>query len=199
MMRRAALVGGVLACGVLAPATAHAHLVSTRFGDFYDGMLHPVTSLEHMVPWLALGLLMGARPKAGRWGLLSFPVGLALGAVLGWLVPGLSGFGTANMASILMLGGLVALDLPLPALVLALLAGAFGVSHGYVNATAMTPTTNPMLFAPGVVAAGYLIILMASAVAALAALQWPGARIVLRALGSWTFAIGVLMLGTALA
>ncbi|WP_170937091.1 MULTISPECIES: HupE/UreJ family protein [Rhodomicrobium] len=199
MTRHIGRLAGVFACALLFPGTAQAHLVSTRFGDFYDGMLHPVTSLEHIVPWLALGLLMAARPQAGRWALLAFPAGLAIGVTLDAAMPALPGFGTANLVSILVLGGLVALDLPLSAAAFAVIACALGISHGYVNGTAMAATTNPVLFAPGVVMAGYLMILLTAAAGAFVTRRWSAARIALRALGSWIFAIGVMMLGTALA
>ena len=42
---------------LLTPQCAHAHLVSTRFGEYYAGLLHPVITLSHLIPWLALALV----------------------------------------------------------------------------------------------------------------------------------------------
>jgi len=194
---RSAALGGLCAPILLYSGAANAHLVNTRFGNFYDGMLHPLTALEHMIPWLAIGLLIGLQPRAGRWMLLTFPIGLALGTILAMLAPGL-GFVTAiNLGSFILLGAFVALAAPLPPAVLGALALALGISHGYSNGLAMNAATNPWLFTPGAVTVGYLVVLMAAAATAAVSRKWSAARIVVRAAGSWIFAIGVLMLGTS--
>ena len=46
-----------VALSTLLPARASAHLVNTDVGEFYAGMLHPLTSAEHQLPILALALL----------------------------------------------------------------------------------------------------------------------------------------------
>lgn len=196
-MIRPAFIFGLCALFILIPQTASAHLVNTRFGDFYDGMLHPLTAFEHMMPWLALGLLAGSQPKAGRWILLAFPVGLMLGIALSYPLPGLSFISTVNLSSFIVIGALVALAMPLPPLVLALVACIFGMSHGYANGTAMTEATNVVLFTPGVATVGYLVVLLIAAGVALVSTKWSAARIAVRAAGSWILAIGLMMLGTS--
>jgi urease accessory protein len=182
---------------VFGAGPAEAHLVNTRFGDFYDGMLHPMTALEHMIPWVALGLLAGLHPKAGRWMLLTFPIGLAIGTVLARLAPGY-GFVTAvNLGSFMLLGACVALALPMPATILGGLALLLGMSHGYANGLAMNDATNAWLFMPGAVTVGYLVVLLVAAATAIVSQKWGAVRIAVRAAGSWIFAIGVLMLGTS--
>lgn len=199
MRQRPSLFIAMLAFAALLPEAASAHLVNTRFGDFYDGMMHPLTAFEHMIPWLALGLLAGSEPKAGRWVLLAFPAGLALGVALGTALPEIGGLTTANVVSLMVLGALVALALPLPGWTLGLIACAFGISHGHANGTAMTQATNAVLFLPGVVIAGYLVVLLIAAPVAILTRKWGAARIAVRALGSWIFAIGVMMLGASFA
>jgi ABC-type nickel/cobalt efflux system permease component RcnA len=51
---------------------AFAHLVNTNVGEFYAGMLHPLTSAEHLLPAVALALF------AGRCGLLPCPSAFVL-------------------------------------------------------------------------------------------------------------------------
>ena len=46
-----------VALSTLLPSWASAHLVNTDVGEFYAGMLHPLTSPEHLLPTLALALL----------------------------------------------------------------------------------------------------------------------------------------------
>ena len=48
---------------VLLPQPAHAHLVNTAFGGFYDGMLHLLVTPADLLLVLGLGLLAG---QAGR-------------------------------------------------------------------------------------------------------------------------------------
>src|SRR5207253_2559437 len=67
-----------------AARAAHAHLVSTGFGPFYDGAAHFFVSIEQLLPVLALALLAGLRgPRAGRYAIALLPSA--------WLVSGLVG------------------------------------------------------------------------------------------------------------
>jgi nickel/cobalt exporter len=54
---RRPLFSTAVAVGALWPALASAHLVNTDVGEFYAGMMHPLTSAEHLLPTLALALL----------------------------------------------------------------------------------------------------------------------------------------------
>lgn len=192
IVRRAALL---LGC-VVNPVPAHAHLVSSRFGDFYAGLLHPVTAFENMLPWLALGLLaglQGGRPV--RWLLVVFPLAAFIGALLAPLVPGIAGLAPFNLASFVALGALVALARPLaPALLLGL-GALFGLSHGYDNGLALSKGGSIVLFASGVMTAGYLTIVLTTATTLAIASERAWARIAVRAVGSWIAALGIMMLG----
>jgi hydrogenase/urease accessory protein HupE len=184
-----------------APGTAHAHLVSTRFGDFYGGLLHPLMGLEYVIPWVALGLLAALQgSRTGRWMLLAFPLGVGLGVAACLLAPppGRLLFGV-NLASFVIIGGLIVLARPLPAGVLAGLGAAFGLAQGWDNALAITPETNAVLFFAGVTAASYVVVTLVTGAAAAALQQATWVRIAVRAAGSWLTAIGLLVLGVKLA
>ena len=48
--------------------TASAHAVGARFGDYYAGLLHPLTAFEHLLPILGICLLAGFQtPRVARW------------------------------------------------------------------------------------------------------------------------------------
>jgi hypothetical protein len=65
-------------------APAEAHLNSTGMGPIYDGLVHFLTSLEDLVPVLALALLAGLRgPSYGRRALFVLPSAWLLGGFLG--------------------------------------------------------------------------------------------------------------------
>jgi hydrogenase/urease accessory protein HupE len=57
--------------------TADAHIVAARLGDFYSGALHPLSDIQDLVLWAALGVLAGSLGSAkGRWLVPVFPLGL---------------------------------------------------------------------------------------------------------------------------
>ncbi len=198
-MIAAAIRNGVVACAALAlwPGVAHAHLVSTRFGDFYSGMLHPMTALEHMVPWLALGLLAGLQQvRVGRWVPLAFAAAVFFGVILALVIPSAMPVPALNLASFVALGALVALGWQWPTSVLLVLAVTVGLIHGYDNGLAVTPETNALLFVPGVATSGIIVVLLITAVtSAIVQSQASWTRIAVRAVGSWIAAVGVMVVG----
>jgi len=185
----------LLAAGLLAPAAAQAHLVSTRFGDYYAGMLHPLTAFESL-PWLALGLLAGLHGgPAARWLLVVFPAGVCIGALAASLLPGLPGVTAVNLLSFVALGVLTAVAQPLPAPLLAGLGALFGLSHGYDNGLALTADGNAVLFVAGIVTASYLAMALTAAGAYTLVHRPLWGAIAVRAAGSWIAAVGIMMIG----
>jgi urease accessory protein len=192
-----------LACvgfAVSVPAQAHAHLVNTRLGDFYGGMLHPLTGIEDMLPWFALAVLAALQgPQRARWLIAVFPLGLLAGAVLSIYVPALP-ISPAVGAGLLAVTGLAvaaAVKLPLPLLVV--LGTAIALLHGYHNGQAMAASTDPLLFICGLTATGYVYLTVLTAIG-IAFLEGTGGwrPIALRAGGSWAAAVGLMVLGLQL-
>ncbi|WP_036258731.1 HupE/UreJ family protein [Methylocapsa aurea] len=180
-----------------APANAHAHLVNTRLGDFYGGMLHPLTGFQDPLPWLALAILAALQgPRRARWLLVAFPVGLLVGGGLSLIAPGVSFIPLLDVALIALIGMAVAaaVVMPLPAVIG--LGVVIGLAHGYQNGQAMTESTDHLLFISGVTAIGYASITMATACAT-AFLQGSGSwrLLALRASGSWVAAVGIMAFG----
>lgn len=175
---------------------AQAHLVNTRFGDFYAGFVHPITALEHIVPWLALGLLIGSQPEQrGRWGLASFACGLSIGLLMSVFWGGYDVSTMVNYTSFVILGALLALALPLPTIMLAAITLSFGISHGYGNGAGISDDTNIFLYVPGVVTSGYLIALFLASLTTELSARWEPVAIGVRAIGSWVLAIGIMLIG----
>ena len=194
-----ALRGGIAAALLLlgAPGEAQAHLVNTTLGDFYDGMLHPLTGFEDVLPWFALAILAAFQgPQRARWLLVAFPLGLLAGGGLWMAMPKIAYVPVVGAALIAVTGLAVATAVVLPLPVLTALGGLVGLVHGYQNAQAMTGLTDQLLFVSGVVATGYLCITLVSAVA-LAFLRGSGGwrAVALRAGGSWVAAVGIMVLG----
>jgi hydrogenase/urease accessory protein HupE len=71
-----------LAITLIAAPSAHAHLMNTGFGPFYDGLAHLFVTPEDLLPVIALALLAGLRgPSFGRAVLLALPVAWLVGAL----------------------------------------------------------------------------------------------------------------------
>ncbi len=183
----------------LAPA-AEAHLVTTGMGPVYDGIAHFFLSPDDVLCAVAVALLAGMRgPAAGRCGAALLPAGWLVGGVAGAAIPLAP---TSNpilaAASLLILGILVAADRPLSLAVIASLTGLLGFSHGLFNGAAMREAGGPtaMLQLTGVAFTLAAIGLLGAALAV--CLGRPPWRIGVRVAGSWTAAIGLLLLGWAL-
>jgi hydrogenase/urease accessory protein HupE len=191
-----AIVLGAL-CLTVTPATAHAHLVSTGFGPFYDGISHLFLSLDDLLAVLAMALLAGL--GGSRHGPLTL---FALATA--WLGAGLLGLEVAEVKvswpaasalSFLVLGLLVAIHRDLPHVAVAALAVSVGLLHGYLNGTAMSQIDGGTLALVGIAAAVFTIVALVAAFVTSLRAAW--ARVGVRVAGSWIAAIGMLMLGWA--
>jgi len=207
---------GIAAAILFAQAeAAQAHIVASRLGDFYAGALHPLTDLQDIILWVAMGVLAGSLGAArGRWLVLVFPLGLLAGLVLGRAFGGLSAGPAVNAGMILGLGLLLAAAARLPTALLCVIAFGLAVLRGAANAGDLGPETDRLLFAAGLACAGYaaITLIMALTLAfrrpdagtslagtslAGTSLEWRG--IAIRAFGGWVAAIGLMMVGFALA
>ncbi|HVY05345.1 MAG TPA: HupE/UreJ family protein [Burkholderiales bacterium] len=179
---------------------AHAHSTVKGVGDFYGGLLHVVTGLEHVLPFVALSLLAGQRGLKAQAEavLLVFPVALMVGAALALWLPPVPGLMFFNIASAILLGALVAIARPLPGALFYGLVVLFGLSHGFANGEAISGSIKAYLFILGVGLAGVAIIAYGTLmVDYLLRRQIGWITIAVRVAGSWIAAIGVLVLATA--
>ncbi len=187
---------------LVVPTPAHAHLMNTGFGPFYDGLTHLFLTPEDLLPVLALTLLSGLRgPRCGRVVLSALPAAWLTGSIAGLLIAPqlvLSALAAAvaTAAVAIALGALVAADMPLPPTLVGGVAIALGLLNGSLNGTELARAHGSSLSAAGVACALFIVVsLLAGHIASLRA-QW--ARVVVRVAGSWIAAIGLFMLGWAL-
>jgi urease accessory protein len=184
---------------------ADAHIVASRLGDFYTGALHPLTDLQDLVLWAAMGVLAGSLGVAkGRWLVLVFPLGLLAGLVLGRVFGVVSAGPAADAGMILVLGLLLAAAARVPTTLLCAIAFGLALMRGAANAGDLGPEADRLLFAAGLACAGYAAITLTMALTltfrrpdAGPAVAWRG--IAIRAVGGWIAAIGLMMVGFALA
>lgn len=184
---------------VLLARPAEAHIIASRLGDFYAGAVHPLTALEDVVLWLALGILAGLQaPGRARWLSVVFPAALVagLGAGLAWKV---SSVPVLDAVLMVVLGALAAALARLPAPVLCAVAALVGLARGVANASGVGPATNVWLFVGGFALAGYVVVTLATGLATAFRLGAPWRTVALRTGGSWIAAIGLMAGGYALA
>jgi urease accessory protein len=187
---RVALVAGFC----LTPMSAHAHLVQTGFGTFYDGMVHLVLTPADLLVVLGLGLLAGSCGAAAARGVL-----LALPGT--WLIGGLIGFSSSSVSSLPwattlsfgLVGLLVAMNAKLPRLWIVSFAGVAGLLHGYIDGATMGANVADWLSLTGVITMVFILVTLLAALVVSLRTYW--ARMAVRVAGSWIVAIGLLTLG----
>ena len=193
MSRRLARAAAVLLGAAAWPA--HAHLVETGFGTFYDGVAHLAVTASDLLVVLALALLAGQRgTQAARWSLFVLPAAWLLAGLAGaqraveptvaWPVLTTLTFGVAGM--------LVAFGTRLPPAAVALYAALAGGLHGFLNGAALTPGTSALALA-GAATTVFCVLALVSAQVAVLRAGWT--RIAVRVAGSWLGAAALLMIG----
>jgi hydrogenase/urease accessory protein HupE len=190
MTRRLLAAVGIVC---LLPGEAAAHLVSTRFGELYSGMLHPLTAMQHLVPWLALALLGGLQDsRTARWALAAFPISVWGGVTLADLGVNLPFTEMLNILSFVALGLLVVLKVRLDIRLFLAIVVVSGISHGHANGAPELAGGDALLYATGVALTAYLLVTLISASAhALVGYRGWG-NIAVRAVGSWIAAAGLI-------
>jgi hydrogenase/urease accessory protein HupE len=176
------------------PATTEAHLMNTGFGPFYDGMMHLAVSPDDLLGVLAIAMLSGlVSARHGRVTLLTVSIAWLVGGVMGLQVDREVALSVASTVSFLVLGALVAVDRRLPLALVACLACALGLLHGFLNGTAMRQIGGGWLALVGIAAGVFVVVALAAAFVVSLRATW--ARVAVRVAGSWITAIGLLMLG----
>lgn len=185
-MRRAAAACAAL---LLLPRTAHAHLVQSGLGSFYDGLLHPLVSVGELLPLLALALWAGLRGAGhARWLVLSVPLAWLAGYELAGPSPPGRAVLLAVAAAGVVLGLLAAANARVPRAWLLTAGILVGLAHGF----ALGAESSGLGALGSALTVGCLLAILAGEVAALR-VEW--VRIAARVLASWTAAAGLLQLG----
>ena len=193
-MRSLRHIGFAVAAVLLAPSLAHAHLVTSGLGPFYDGAMHLALSPDDLLGLVAAALLAGlCGPRAGRWTLAVLPAAWLAGAMVGLVASGVPPLPGLSILSFVALGVLVALDAKLPGWAVATLGGLFGLLHGLLNGVALAQANAGMANVLGIVATVAILLLLISA--AVVSLRPAWTRVAVRVAGSWVVAVGMLMFG----
>ncbi|WP_372621143.1 HupE/UreJ family protein [Falsiroseomonas sp.] len=128
----------LLALALCAPAPALAHTGIGHAHGLAAGLLHPLGGLDHLVAMLSIGVWAGILGGRARLRLpLAFLGAMAAGAALGMAGVVLPLVEAGILASIIVLGALVAAWASLPAAAALSLGAVFGLLHGHAHGTEM--------------------------------------------------------------
>lgn len=187
---------GILLLGsaMLWPTSADAHLVSTGFGSFYDGVVHLALTPHDVLMVLGLALFAGLRGATTARALVcGLPIAWLCGGLLGMALPSGPDHPVASVISFTVVGALVAADLKLPQMAVLGLGCMAGLLHGYANGTSMAESYHGGLALAGTVTEVFIAMVLVSALVVSRRAEWE--RIAVRVGGSWIAAIGMLMVG----
>jgi urease accessory protein len=195
-LRTLGRTGAIAAVLVLTGGIAQAHTgLPGHTHGFADGVLHPLTGIDHMAAMVAVGLWATSLGGRARWAvpaafvaLLTVGAGLGLGALgLGGAAPSL--VEAVIAASVVVLGLVVAADLRLPVLPAAALVGVFAVFHGIAHGAEMPDMASPLAYGAGFVLATASLHLTGIGLGT--GLARVSGRVLTRAAGALTAAFGV--------
>lgn len=128
-------------------ASAHSGHGSSGFST---GLAHPFSGMDHLLAMLAIGLWAGQLGGQRIWQLpTTFMAMLAAGAFIGMAIPSLTLIEPGIVASVLILGLLIASPTKLALPVSFALTAAFGIFHGYAHGAEMPSAAAPLAYAAG--------------------------------------------------
>ncbi|SDP44316.1 urease accessory protein [Rhodoferax sp. OV413] len=132
----------IASAAVSTGASAHLGTDAGVHHSFLDGLMHPLTGMDHMAAMLAVGLWSAMTARRVWLAPISFAGMLMVGALLGLGGLQLSGVEPMIAASLLVLGLLVATKAQLPSLLAAGVVGVFAVFHGIAHGTELAGGDN---------------------------------------------------------
>ncbi len=137
-MQRSILVAGLVALPAAAalahPGHVHEVPAAGAAAAFLYGLLHPLTGLDHLLAMVAVGLWAALAGGRALWALpLAFVVAMLAGGALGTLGVPMPAVEPVILASVIVLGALVALAARLPLGAAVALVALFGLAHGHAH------------------------------------------------------------------
>jgi len=169
------------------PNVVFAHTGIGSSSGFWNGVVHPITGLDHICAMVGVGLWAAQRGGRSLWLVpLAFIVVMAVGGLLGMLAISVPLVERGIIASVLIMGILIAAAVRLPLLLSVLIVGLFALFHGHAHGAEMPQTASGVLYGIGFLATTALLHMSGIAAGLLARqsastwlLRYAGAAIVL--------------------
>ncbi len=175
------------------PGLALAHAEAGVAGGLTAGLLHPILGFDHLVAMVAVGLWGAQLRSPAIWLLpITFPMVMALGALIGVAGAPLPFVEFGIAASALVLGVMVAFSVRLPLAAAATIVGAFALFHGHAHGTELPGAANPLAYGVGFVISTGCLHLAGILIGLL--VRWPAGERIVRACGAVVAGVGVFAL-----
>lgn len=207
-LHRPPLIGGgrgrpaantlIIACLLLVPRLALAHAEGGEAAGFANGVMHPVSGLDHVLAMIAVGLWGAQLGPPGLWALpIAFPLVMAVGGFLGLIGIPIPGVEIGIALSAIVLGLMVLLEAKPPLWAAVAIVSVFAIFHGHAHGTELPEGGNAALYSVGfVLATGCL---HGAGIGVGLIHRWEAGRIILRIAGALVAAGGGWFLWKALA
>ena len=183
---------------LLIASPALAHVEQGQAVGFVTGLEHPWSGLDHVLAMIAVGLWGAQLGNPALWILpVTFPMVMAMGAMMGLLGIPLPGIEVGIAVSAILLGAMVLGEVRPKLYIAAVMVGFFAVFHGHAHGTELPPGQSGLLYSMGfVIATGCLhgIGILLGTIH-----RWPAGKMALRGAGAFIAAMGVFFLWQALA
>jgi urease accessory protein len=138
----------------LVPSLAYAHPAYGPGGGLLSGLAHPATGLDHVLAMVAVGLWAAQRGGRAIWLVpLAFVTVMAVGGLLGMAAISVPFAEQGIVASVLVLGVLIAAAVRLPLVASMILVGLFALVHGHSHGVEMPETAAGFAYSIGFVLA----------------------------------------------
>ena len=175
------------------PGIAYAHDgTNLPLGGFLSGLFHPVSSYDHLLAMLSVGILSTQIGGRAIWAVpATFVTGMAVGGLLGLIGIGLPATELGIAVSLVILGSVIAAERRLPILVAMIGVGFFAIFHGYAHGSEVPETAEPFLYVLGFLI-GTALINITGVVIGDIARHYERGNIVLRVGGALIALIGIL-------
>ncbi len=175
-----------------APAAAHEDQV-IRLGSFWGGVLHPVLGLDHFLAMVSVGIISAQIGGRAIWVVpATFVATMGVGYLGGRWDLGLGdGVEWGIIASVVVLGVLIAVGRALPLLVALTGVAVFALFHGYAHGVETPDIADATVYAVGFLTGTAVIHLLGVLIGAIAA-RYRWGPLVLRVLGGVVALLGML-------
>ena len=183
---------------VLVPSLALAHPgLPGHAHDLANGFAHPLGGIDHVLAMVAVGLFAAQLGGRALWLVpASFVATMAAAGLAGMSGVALPMTEVGIAASIVVLGGAIALRLSMPVAAAMALVGFFAMFHGYAHGFETPETASGLLYGLGFVAATALLHGLGIGIG-LAVSRLDRGRNLVRVAGSLAAIVGVVMLAAA--
>jgi urease accessory protein len=143
---------------LLLPSLAYAHVGVGQTSGFAHGFAHPLTGLDHIAAMVAVGLWAAQRGGGAIWVVpLTFVSVMSASGLLGTMGISVPYVEPGIVASVFVLGVLIAAAVRLPLVASSLIVGFFAIFHGHAHGAEMPETVSGLAYGAGFVLATGLL------------------------------------------